>query len=63
LLRDPETAEAHLPCSCASTGSSEDTAVGRDEAESLVAVMRTWSVKAHAHRGLHALQQRIARTP
>ena len=69
--------------------SSEDTAVDRDEAESLVAVMRTLarrqrevlacryvlemsvaetaqlleisegSVKAHTHRGLHALQQRI----
>ena len=69
--------------------SSEDTAIGRDEAGSLVAVMRTLarrqrevlacrfvlemsvaetarlleisegSVKAHTHRGLHVLQQRI----
>lgn len=69
--------------------SAEDTAVSRDEAESLVSVMRTLarrqrevlacryvlelsvaetaqllqisegSVKAHTHRGLHALQQRI----
>lgn len=72
--------------------SSEETVVGREEVESLVAVMRTLarrqrevlacryvlelsvaetaqvlqisegSVKAHTHRGLHALQQRIART-
>jgi RNA polymerase sigma factor (sigma-70 family) len=71
----------------------EDATVGRDEAGSLVAVMRTLarrqrevlacryvlelsvaetaqlleisegSVKAHAHRGLQALQQRIEVTP
>jgi RNA polymerase sigma factor (sigma-70 family) len=73
--------------------SPEDTMVGRHEAESLVAVMRTLarrqrqvlacryvlelsvaetaqllqisegSVKAHTHRGLRALQQRIEVTP